>query len=132
MKLGFTGTQQGMSAMQAKLLRSELQLYKPTEFHHGDCVGADAEAHEIVEAEFPNIKIVVHPPINPAKRAFKWGDEGRIAKDYLMRNRDIVNETDRLVAAPKGDTEELRSGTWATIRYAIKARKPYTILSRGA
>lgn len=43
-------------------------------------------------------------------------------------NRDIVAETDELIATPKGFQEERRSGTWATVRYALKARKPVTVI----
>ena len=39
-------------------------------------------------------------------------------RDYLDRNKDIVNNCDLLIAAPKENTEVLRSGTWSTVRYA--------------
>jgi hypothetical protein len=32
------------------------------------------------------------------------------------------------LACPRGYTEELRSGTWATIRYARKTGVPYVII----
>jgi hypothetical protein len=35
-----------------------------------------------------------------------------------------------LIATPESLTEELRSGTWATIRYARKIKKPCLILDR--
>jgi len=41
----------------------------------------------------------------------------------LVRNRDIVDATDMLIAAPATRKEVLRSGTWATIRYAKKMKK---------
>ena len=49
-------------------------------------------------------------------------------KDYLDRNHDIVDQTDLLIATPKENTEVLRSGTWATIRYAKKINKPTWII----
>jgi hypothetical protein len=102
------------------------------EFHHGDCVGADAEADDLI-AQIGGCKIVIHPPDNPRKRAFKTRYPGRIvlpAKPYLMRNHDIVDATDILIAAPKTNEEELRSGTWATIRYAMKQGKEVLKLHR--
>jgi hypothetical protein len=33
-----------------------------------------------------------------------------------------------MVATPRGFKEELRSGTWATIRYTIKMKKLLTII----
>jgi hypothetical protein len=46
----------------------------------------------------------------------------------LERNKHIVHNCGWLIAAPKEDSETLRSGTWATIRYARKLRRPITIV----
>jgi hypothetical protein len=131
-KVGFTGTQIGMSPNQKNQLRLKLlELYNQgaTIFHHGDCVGADAQAHDI--AFGIGMWIVIHPPSNPSKRAFKRGDETRAEADYLERNEDIVDETDYLIAAPKDHkVEERRSGTWATVRYAKRTGKPGLLLAR--
>lgn len=124
MKIGFTGTQHGMTENQKALLRAFLR--PAWEFHHGDCIGADAEAHDIAKAV--GCRIVVHPPSNPRKRALKHGDEARRPLHYLDRNNAIVAETDLLVAAPKSIEEEVRSGTWYTIRRARKHSKPVHIL----
>jgi hypothetical protein len=132
MKIGFTGTSQGMSEWQKAQLRIKIAHLGLIEFHHGDCVGADAEAHEIVSVFFYN-KIVIHPPLNTSKEAFcqiRDGGEIRPAKDYLTRNHDIVDETDLLIAAPLTTEEVLRSGTWATIRYAKKQGKPIIMIPR--
>jgi hypothetical protein len=124
LKIGFTGTRFGMSAQQKtqfeELLRSmdsrdELPIL---EFHHGDCLGADTHAHRIIRRHFPHIRIVIHPPREAIERAFSVGDDIRLPQTYLQRNHNIVDETDFLIAAPKDRTEVLRSGTWATIRYA--------------
>lgn len=130
MKVGFTGTQIGMSEAQKLQFVQDLLLLNPTEFHHGDCVGADADAHDIVREFFPGCKIVSHPPTIRSKRAFKKADEYREPKDYLARNKDIVDETDVLFGSPKSDEEELRSGTWSTIRYSRKQNKEPIVLKR--
>lgn len=127
MIVGFTGTQHGMSRPQAATLAAGLRLLFTAgdEFHHGDCVGADAEAHAI--AAGIGFRIVVHPPTNPSKRAWCEGVI-RPAKPYLVRNHDIVDETDVLIATPRELTEELRSGTWATIRYARKLMRKLCVV----
>src|SRR5262249_4912727 len=118
MKMGFRGTREGMTEDQKETLRQVLAEYRPTEFHHGDYVGADAEAHGIVRQHFPGTLVVIHPPTNQAVRAFCQGDEQRPALGYLARNRDIIKTCDMLVAAPRAVDEPGRSGTWAVIRYA--------------
>jgi predicted Rossmann fold nucleotide-binding protein DprA/Smf involved in DNA uptake len=49
-------------------------------------------------------------------------------KAPLDRNRDIVDAAAVLIAAPKEMTETLRSGTWATVRYARKQGKQVWIV----
>ena len=125
MKIGFTGTQIGMSAEQkrafSKICSVIINDSKINELRHGDCIGADEDAHNIIRELSDKISIHIHPPKIKDKRAFcenffKIHEE----KDYLNRNRDIVNSSDILIATPKEDIEQLRSGTWATIRYAKK------------
>jgi len=115
MKLGFTGTRSGMTDRQKVNLSRVLNTHTIDEFHHGDCVGADAEAHDI--AESMDLYIVVHPPIDPKLRAWKAGNEMRDEKPYIERNHNIVDETINLFAAPSTNHEVTRSGTWATVRY---------------
>jgi hypothetical protein len=138
-RLGFTGTQLGMSEHQAREFAALVLRLQPTEFHHGDCIGADAEAHDIVRRISPATHIVVHPPINPDKRAFRVATSSRAArpgdvvlqpKEYLERNHAIVDATDLLVAAPRADEEELRRGTWTTVRYARKLGRAVFLLPR--
>jgi hypothetical protein len=132
LKLGFTGTQNGMSIQQMKSLRILLEELKPFEFHHGDCIGADEESHDIVSTFWKSAVIVIHPPDIDKKRAFCRGHLVLQPKPYLERDRDIVDATDVLVAAPKDEnTEEVRSGTWYTVRYARKQDKRVIILPRG-
>jgi len=121
--LGFTGTRHGMTPAQraavAEIIRNAKIL------HHGDCLGADREAHDIATAH--RAWVVVHPPATPQWRAFCPGHEHRTPKQYLKRNRDIVDETDELLAAPEGPAA-LRSGTWATVRYALSVGRRVTIV----
>jgi hypothetical protein len=43
------------------------------------------------------------------------------------RNHDIVDETELLIACPGELAEAVRSGTWATVRYARKLGRPIVI-----
>lgn len=121
MKVGFTGTQSGLTPLQRQSVRCVLEEFQVVDFHHGDCVGADTQAHE--EALSLSALIHLHPPKNPNKRSFCKADVSYPEKDYLVRNHDIVDMTDVLIVAPKGYEEEIRSGTWATYRYAKKKNK---------
>lgn len=129
MRVGFTGSQHGMSAKQKAALRVLLVELKPEELHHGDCIGADAEAHTI--ARELNIPVVVHPPNDPKKRAFvRDADVWLIPAPYLVRNRAIVNATFVLIVAPQTDTPKVRSGTWSTWRYAKTLKRDIRVLAR--
>lgn len=130
MKVGFTGSQAGMSQHQKEQFVLALCELNPTEFHHGDCKGADADAHDIVREFFPEARIVGHLPLSNAKRAFKSCDEYRDPLPYLERDHNIVEETEFLIGAPKQDIEVMRSGTWATIRHSRRRNKPRKVLTR--
>ncbi len=125
--LGFTGTQVGMTELQKKTFIKFLDSISFNEFHHGDCLGADKQAHDMVNEHAPWAFIVIHPPLNTSKRAFCAGQELRAPKEYLIRNRDIVKECDILVATPQGP-EKMRSGTWATVREARRTGKRHLII----
>jgi hypothetical protein len=120
--IGFTGTQLGMTDAQKASLRRLLDG-GGGELHHGDCIGADAEAHDI--ADECGYAIIIHPPSNHSKRAWREVPRHmmRPEKPYLDRNRDIVHATTSLIAAPAEPEEQARSGTWSTIRFAKKQGK---------
>lgn len=128
MKIGFTGTRFGMQAVQRRILFA--LLHDPdAEFHHGLCVGSDEEAHELAMASV--LPIIGHPPIDQTHMAAidrATFAEMREPKLHLARNRDIVNETDSLIATPRDMEPQSRGGTWFTIRFAQKAGKRVTII----
>jgi hypothetical protein len=129
MILGFTGTRKGMIQPQRVEFISQLYVLTPfSEFHHGDCVGADAQAHQEIKTYFPSTFLHVHPPIIDKNRAHCIGHVNYEPKGYLERNEDIVNATSILIATPKEMTENTRSGTWHAIRYAIRTMKRVIII----
>ena len=122
--LGFSGTRAGMTAAQKAMVATILPRFRV--LHHGDCVGADVQAHEL--ARELSLEVQVHPPISEQWRAHCQGDQSHPPRHHLVRNRDIVACTAELLAAPKGFAEDRRSGTWATVRYAREARRRVTIV----
>jgi hypothetical protein len=127
--VGVTGTRYGMTPAQRGAVRGVLLEVRATEVHHGDCVGADAEFHEV--AGSLGLRRVAHPPSDPRLRAFCDAEEVRDPKPYLVRDQDIVNDgRDAIIAAPYEATEQARGGTWKTIKMAKKAGRPLAIVLR--
>ena len=133
-RIGYSGTRDGMTRPQMLAVYHHLAHVllvndndpdiDGIEFHHGDCLGGDQEAHVI--ATMLGCRIVAHPPLNSRYRAYCKADEIREPKAYLPRDRDIAEETCELLAAPKSDVPYRGSGTWATVGYAVQlgARRP--------
>lgn len=119
--LGFSGTQIGMSRAQVLAFIDYLQRHTVVSFHHGDCIGADAQAHALVQQYSPLTEIYIHPSTVKDKRAYcKDATMVFSARHPLHRNQIIIDLSTDFIATPKEVEEVLRSGTWATIRYAWK------------
>lgn len=125
-EIGFTGTRKGMTDYQKRSMRAHLESMNPKYLHHGDCIGADEDVHNI--ARELGIEIVIHPPINASLRAFCDSVHNYAPLPYLERNKVIVRSSDLVIAAPNQKKEQLRSGTWSTIRYATKLEKQLIII----
>jgi hypothetical protein len=131
--IGFTGTRHGMTPAQTEALAAHLAPYAYAAawaFHHGDCQGADAEAHAM--AWMLGAIVYVHPPKAGTWRAYCAGPS-RVLRaaplPYLQRNQAIVDACDVLIAAPRTAQQERRSGTWSTVRDAQKRGKPVIVLA---
>ena len=127
-RIGFTGTRKGMTKAQMKSLLKVLEKLKFREVHHGDCIGADKQFHNLIRLFFPKARIVIHPPNIPTYRAFCKGDIILPEKYYLDRNEDIVKSSDIIIACPKEFKEVKRSGTWSTVRCARRLGKSVIII----
>ena len=122
--VGYTGTRYGMKPKQQARVFSLLHNLQDyiEEFRHGDCIGGDEQSHEL--AKILGFKIIIHPPTDPAFRAFCQGAwEVKEPKEYLARDRDIVRASTVVIAAPRTEEEQPRSGTWYTARYAQKRKR---------
>jgi hypothetical protein len=105
MKISFTGSRFGMTPQQKDAItRLEVFTTKVSEAHHGDCLGSDADFHHYIRETDPAIRIIIHPgfpanhPDDTTLRAFCEGDHTSAPKSFFARNRDIVAETDMLIA----------------------------------
>lgn len=128
--IGFSGSREGMTYQQKETLKMLLEKLKGDAeicwFRHGDCVGADKEAHQI--ARRLNYRIIIHPPDKDDLRAFCEDAFSVLPpKPYLDRNKRIVKKADFLLAAPKSK-ENQRGGTWYTITQATKRNLPMRII----
>lgn len=124
--IGFTGTRQGMTGLQKNAVKTILNNFDGKTFHHGDCIGADEEAHYI--ADELGYEIHIYPPLDDKYVAHCRGYVRYVKRAYLERNQMIVRATNLLIATPKEFTEQRRSGTWATIRYARHLKKNIIIV----
>lgn len=128
--VGFSGTRRGLTGQQLTTLRTVFNCLTSKRsdivLHHGDCVGADYESHML--ALEMSINTVIHPPTSNRFRAFCIGDESRPLRPYLIRNQNIVDEADLIVACPHERFMMIRGGTWSTIRYAKKKNKNLLII----
>lgn len=152
MIVSFTGTRDAASSRQLDQLALVLTaFYVPqkyvygigspigpvaaNEFHFGGAVGADRQARRIAK----DLGFAIHwHPCPGVARTEIFGDDPSVEDEIwhevfppLVRNKHLVAVGGVLIAAPFTDNEELRSGTWATIRYARAALKPVVMLSRG-
>lgn len=126
MKVGFTGTRAGMSDAQDGQLQYVLALFK----HADKAVGRKSEFHYgvhedvVLEADSRAAELANVAGFHLVSHFARRGEE-------LARDRDIAAAVHVLIAAPLTDKEQLRSGTWATVRYTRALLKPVVMLSRG-
>lgn len=133
--VGFTGSQYGMSlktknklAIVVGCLAQEDQFRSDvTSFRHGDCKGSDVVASGI--ADYYNYLVHGYPCFIEHKRAFSpYNKIIHAPKHPLERNVDIVDLSAIMIATPHTMNEIIRSGTWATIRYARKRERELCII----
>lgn len=139
MRLGFTGSRHGMSNKQKKAFIQFIADCPETitEFHYGDCIGADEQAIMLLVELGGGGVLYSHPATLSstwdaqyrAHTATKWPELGIIevpAMNPLSRNIVIVESCDLLLATPARDSR----GTYHTIRYADNLGKTVKVLDR--
>jgi hypothetical protein len=131
MIVAFTGTRHGMTPAQQAAFRTLMGRLRPGTFRHGLCKGADEEASLLMAYFDPRPTIIGHPAMSTlwesGQAICDWRE---LPKDYLVRNREMVDQSGCLVAAPQEDERQRRGGTWYTIGYA-EGKKPVYVIRPG-
>lgn len=133
MKIGFTGTREGMSDRQSTALAKLLANFAATSqivyLLHGGCHGSDEAARDA--AIVLGVKTICYPgDVTQYVNNITINFECKQPIDYLTRNGIIVEQCDILIAAPLDMVPQRRGGTWYTIRKAQEYNKPCVILDR--
>jgi hypothetical protein len=135
MKFGHSGTQKGMIKPQ----KATFEQYIPSmivpgrdEWGHGCCIGSDHDGDMFVKFRMnPSIPVHYFPPTDHSKMATYYPDDCDTVhpeEPYIERNHSLVDWADYMIFCPSSMSENWRSGTWATYRYALLQNKPYTIV----
>lgn len=99
----------------------------PTQFLTGAAFGVDTAVFALSRGLYPKARQRLFVPkgmfYNTDVATYEGVEINFISGGYLARDSAMVRECDVLLAFPGSKTEVLRSGTWATIRRARKARK---------
>lgn len=126
--LGMTGTRNGMNKFQALNAFKLIKFFDPNELHHGAAIGADAQCHEITM--LLNIRAIAHRPSKTEFMAPCKGAINRSPKPYLVRDRDIVNESKLMLSFPKEEwTGYNKGGTAYTTKYSLDREVPIIIIT---
>ena len=128
MIIGFTGSRYGMSQHQQAALIDLLAVSLPDEAHHGMCIGADAQFHELIRKLYPKCRIIGHPPVNESRMAKIKCDALWQPDNYLTRDRHIVHQVGALIATPSTFNPTPYSGTWYTVQYALSLDIPVYVI----
>ena len=76
-----------------------------------------------------NIRTLCRPCTIENMRAHSTSQQIAEPVAPMQRNRDIVAQADTMLACPSNYTEIKRgSGTWATIKFSRRAKKPLYII----
>ena len=131
---GETGSRNGATQRQIASVAFLWAKYGIEELHDGDCKGVDSQLFSLAMI-FGVDHLVIHPPTNPANRAFcgqrssaeKAVSSIRPEKPYFVRDRDVVEESEVMACVPDTPFEKEKGGTWYTIRHTRKQGKPLAI-----
>lgn len=134
--IGVTGSRRGpVTQEQGEALVfmiENLHEHGAMALHHGKALGVDKFCHmRAYRLSMSGMTARVYPPLKGTYRAENlpmWpGCHEFAPKAYGARDWDIVQASAVLLAAPgfpEFDPRSGRSGTWLTVRYALRLRMP--------
>lgn len=130
MIVAFTGTRFALTLKQTRALKSlldQLGLNEQDTVLHGCCTGADTEFHKMCREK--KVRIIGYPAYTEQEKlADECDSRHGISYDPLVRNRQMVNGADLVIGAPNTMKDQIRSGTWMTLRHCKKRRKNHHIV----
>lgn len=129
MIITFAGSRIGISHAQLDTIKNLLDQLKVSSDDialHGCCTGADTDIHHICQKK--DMTIVGYPAFADQYQLAEECDKRMPQMSPLKRNHAMVNRCTLVIAAPGTQKEQLRSGTWATIRYCKKLKKPLHVV----
>lgn len=130
--IGITASRHGLSDNQHRALTTFLhraRIAGAARFHHGCCAGGD-EIGAVI-AHNLGYRVIGHPPVKTEWKsmlACGVSDELREPKDYLPRDRAIVDGIGALIGLPNRPEVWRGSGTWYTIKEARRLNKPRLVV----
>lgn len=139
MIVGFSGTRQGPTPAQHmsmdRFLIAMFVNHGAKVLVHGGAAGCDTFAHHAVTANAAYApEVWIFPALEGQRSSVVILPVGNCIigepVPALMRNKIIAGLADGLLAVPASDTEQDRSGTWATVRAARKRGCPVYIVRR--
>lgn len=134
MKIGFLGTLRGFTPLQRDAFIDLIKSMDIDEFHHGDCIGSDEQAHDIIRLIAPGCEINIHPPAAELHRAHCEGDVDFMELNYIKRNYEIIDFADIIIACPdEGIDRSRRTGPnnpWRALEYVDDMEKHTFIISK--
>lgn len=131
--LGMTGTRDGMTEAQKTTCLKLFLEFKPDIYIHGCCQGADQDFHHLIIKTTLGKKC---PQIEGYPASIwqeQWAADQQfhhLHKGYTYKERDLIIATRSkwFLGFPRGYEEELRSGTWMTLRMRRKLNKSFIIV----
>lgn len=133
MRVGVTGTRNGMTEAQKVAFTKTIQSFDPVWFGHGDCVGVDDQAATIVHGLFGDDCVIARfPPMgddsDPLRANNPHFHEEHVKQNHFARNRSIVDASELVIVIPMQYTPQGQGGTWYTYDYARKKRKKVWVI----
>jgi hypothetical protein len=127
----FTGTRQGMTPRQHQTGFRLLDVLKPDLMNNGCCVGSDRDWHSMCR-DTATIQTEYHP-CNHLQ--MEWAKVVRQSNEFIhpvlgpiKRNHKMADSARGLIAMVSSYAQIRRSGTWATVRYALNKNMPVWIV----